>query len=135
MELYVLSKLKWDLSAVTPHDFLEQILSRICPDQERCNVIKKHSQTFIALCSTGKTTISVSKCTTYQLKKFWQWKRGGMVLCVRFRRKCLEFFFIWESVGVFLAEMHAVGIKESLVFDSGHVFHSLLSCKHSTFPP
>lgn len=75
MELFVLSKLKWDLSAVTPHDFLEQILSRICPDQERCNVIKKHSQTFIALCSTGKTTISVSKCTTYQLKKFWQWKR------------------------------------------------------------
>lgn len=52
MELFVLSKLKWDLSAVTPHDFLEQILSRICPDQERCNVIKKHSQTFIALCST-----------------------------------------------------------------------------------
>lgn len=95
MELFVLSKLKWDLSAVTPHDFLEQILSRICTDQERCNVIKKHSQTFIALCSTGKTTISVSKCTTYQLKKFWQWKRGGMVLCVRFRRKCLEFFFFY----------------------------------------
>lgn len=44
-------------------------------------------------------------------------------------------FFLSERVGVFLAKMHAVGIKESLVFDSGHVFHSLPSCKHSTFPP
>lgn len=101
MELFVLSKLKWDLSAVTPHDFLEQILSRICPDQERCNVIKKHSQTFIALCSTGKTTFSVSKCTTYQLKKFLPWKRGGMVLCSDLGESVWNFFFYLRECGSF----------------------------------
>jgi len=54
MELILLSKLKWDLSAVTPHDFLEQVLSRLCMDKERSDLIKKHAQTFVALCSTGK---------------------------------------------------------------------------------
>lgn len=62
-------------------------------------------------------------------------ERGNGVVCAIKEKVFGIFFFIWESVGVFLAEMHAVGIKESLVFDSGHVFHSLLSCKHSTFPP
>ncbi|KAJ8315791.1 hypothetical protein KUTeg_007941 [Tegillarca granosa] len=52
MELLVLNKLKWDISAITPHDFLEQILCRLSMDKEKCDVIKKHAQTFIALCST-----------------------------------------------------------------------------------
>ncbi|XP_069101355.1 G1/S-specific cyclin-D2-like [Argopecten irradians] len=52
MELIVLNKLKWDLSAVTPHDFLEHVLSRLCMDKEKCDLIKKHAQTFVALCST-----------------------------------------------------------------------------------
>lgn len=53
MESVVLSKLKWDLSAVTPHDFLEQVLSRLeCIDREQTEVIKKHAQTFVALCAT-----------------------------------------------------------------------------------
>lgn len=54
MELVLLSKLKWDLSAVTPQDFLEQILSRLSLEKEQTKVIKKHAQTFIALCATGK---------------------------------------------------------------------------------
>lgn len=52
MESLLLSKLKWDLSAVTPHDFLEQILCRLSFDKERKDVIKKHAQTFVALCAT-----------------------------------------------------------------------------------
>ncbi|NP_001158492.1 cyclin D isoform X1 [Saccoglossus kowalevskii] len=52
MELLVLTKLKWDLSAVTPHDFLEQILSRLPLDKDNSDVVKKHSRTFIALCAT-----------------------------------------------------------------------------------
>ncbi|KAH3898113.1 G1/S-specific cyclin-D2-like [Dreissena polymorpha] len=52
MESLLLSKLKWDLSAVTPHDFLEQILSRLSMDKCHRDVIKKHAQTFIALCAT-----------------------------------------------------------------------------------
>ncbi len=50
----MLSKLKWDLSAITPHDFLEQILSRLPLDQFRALTIKRHAQTFIAICSTGE---------------------------------------------------------------------------------
>ena len=53
-ELLVLSRLKWDLSAITPHDFLEQILSRLPIDHERAQTIKRHAQTFIAICATGK---------------------------------------------------------------------------------
>lgn len=54
MESLILSKLKWDLSAVTPQDFLEQILSRLSLDKSHTEVIKKHAQTFVALCATGK---------------------------------------------------------------------------------
>lgn len=53
MESLLLSKLKWDLSAVTPQDFLEQILSRLALEKEQTEVIKKHAQTFVALCATG----------------------------------------------------------------------------------
>lgn len=51
MEMLVLNKLKWDLSAITPHDFLEQILSRIPMENEVRTSIKRHAQIFIALCS------------------------------------------------------------------------------------
>lgn len=117
MELLVLSKLKWDLSAVTPHDFLEQILSRICPDQESCNVIKKHSQTFIALCSTGKS-IEAQRFPNLQfpnaqfISESFLSVRERKWCCVRFRR-CMESV----SVGVFFWQrMHAVGRKRSLRF-------------------
>ncbi|XP_046568014.1 G1/S-specific cyclin-D2-like [Haliotis rubra] len=52
MELQVLYHLKWDLSAVTPHDFLDQLLSRLIPDKEKSGIIKRHAQAFIALCAT-----------------------------------------------------------------------------------
>ncbi|XP_078000436.1 G1/S-specific cyclin-D2-like [Glandiceps talaboti] len=52
MELLVLSKLRWDLSAITPHDFIEQILTRLAIERKQSEVIKKHAQTFIALCAT-----------------------------------------------------------------------------------
>jgi len=51
-ELLVLNRLKWDLSAVTAHDFLEQILSRLNLTKEQSQTIKRHAQTFIAICST-----------------------------------------------------------------------------------
>ena len=54
MESLVLSKLKWDLSAVTPQDFLQQVLSRLSLEKEQTEVIQKHAQTFVALCATGK---------------------------------------------------------------------------------
>ena len=59
MESLLLSKLKWDLSAVTPHDFLEQILCRLSLEKEPREVIKKHAQTFIALCATGNLILII----------------------------------------------------------------------------
>lgn len=51
-ELVVLGKLKWNLAAVTPHDFVEPILRRLPQDNEKLPLIRKHAQTFIALCAT-----------------------------------------------------------------------------------
>lgn len=128
--MLVLSKLKWDLSAVTPHDFLEQILSRICPDPERCNVIKKHSQTFIALCSTGKipepSTLLIYSSNAKFISEvffFFVSARDEMVMCAMLGsvwnafQKCGSFFFF------FLARVRAVG--RDLVLCAGHGIHSL----------
>ena len=48
-EMLVLSRLRWDLCAVTPHDFLEQILSRLPLSGDEPQLLKKHAQTFISL--------------------------------------------------------------------------------------
>ncbi|XP_064594661.1 G1/S-specific cyclin-D2-like [Liolophura sinensis] len=55
MESVLLNKLKWDLSAVTPHDFLGQILHRLPFDKHKKEAMKRHAQTFIALCCTDHT--------------------------------------------------------------------------------
>lgn len=51
----VLGKLKWNLAAVTPHDFIEHILRKLPQPSEKLPVIRKHAQTFIALCATGRS--------------------------------------------------------------------------------
>ncbi|KAG8438837.1 hypothetical protein GDO86_005142 [Hymenochirus boettgeri] len=51
-ELVVLGKLKWNLAAVTPHDFIEHILRKLPLPKEKLLLIRKHAQTFIALCAT-----------------------------------------------------------------------------------
>ncbi|GLH01772.1 G1/S-specific cyclin-E [Gryllus bimaculatus] len=51
-ELLVLSKLKWDLSAVTPQDFLAHILRRLpLSDLWDADMVQRHAQIFIALCA------------------------------------------------------------------------------------
>lgn len=52
-ELVVLGKLKWSLAAITPHDFIEHILRKLPLAQDKLLLIRKHTQTFIALCATG----------------------------------------------------------------------------------
>lgn len=54
-ELVVLGKLKWNLAAVTPNDFIEHIVRRLPLPDDKLALIRKHVQTFIALCATGKT--------------------------------------------------------------------------------
>ncbi|XP_055615131.1 G1/S-specific cyclin-D2 [Toxorhynchites rutilus septentrionalis] len=53
-ELLVLSRLKWDVSTVTPLDFLELLICRLPIENKKCHDIsiekvRKHSQAFISL--------------------------------------------------------------------------------------
>lgn len=52
----VLSKLKWDVAAVTPQDFLQHILVRLPIDRSTwdTHMIHRHAQTFIALSTRGE---------------------------------------------------------------------------------
>ncbi|KFM72553.1 G1/S-specific cyclin-D2, partial [Stegodyphus mimosarum] len=50
-ELLVLNTLKWDLSAITPFDFLGHILRRL-PIFRGMDLVKRHAHTFIGLCTT-----------------------------------------------------------------------------------
>ncbi|XP_071942631.1 G1/S-specific cyclin-D2-like [Antedon mediterranea] len=52
IEVLILKKLKWDLSAITPHDFLEQVLHRLPIEADYAHLIRKHAQTLIAMCVT-----------------------------------------------------------------------------------
>lgn len=52
MELLTLNKLKWDLASVTPHDFIDHFLSKLPIHQNTKQILRKHAQTFVALCAT-----------------------------------------------------------------------------------
>ncbi|KAM5132599.1 G1/S-specific cyclin-D1-like [Mantella aurantiaca] len=59
MELLVLNKLKWDIEAVTPRDFLPYFLTSLRLPAEKMQQVRKHSETFIALCTTDCTFIAL----------------------------------------------------------------------------
>ncbi|XP_062815511.1 G1/S-specific cyclin-D3-like [Anolis carolinensis] len=54
-EYVVLEKLRWDLIAVIPNDYLDHVLYRLPLSQEKADMVKKYAQTFIALCATDYT--------------------------------------------------------------------------------
>lgn len=55
-ELLVLSRLKWDLAAITPNDFVNPLIRRLSGWAKGKEVIiKRHTQTFIALCAAGES--------------------------------------------------------------------------------
>ncbi|KAM6998186.1 G1/S-specific cyclin-D3 [Passerculus sandwichensis] len=56
-ELLVLEKLKWDLVSVIANDFLPHILHRLPLPADKVELVKKHAQTFIALCATDCTFV------------------------------------------------------------------------------
>ncbi|KAL0629282.1 G1/S-specific cyclin-D1 [Plecturocebus cupreus] len=58
MELLLVNKLKWNLAAMTPHDFIEHFLSKMPEAEENKQIIRKHAQTFVALCATGQVVCS-----------------------------------------------------------------------------
>ncbi|KPP64661.1 hypothetical protein Z043_116970 [Scleropages formosus] len=51
-ELVVLGKLKWNMAAVTPNDFIEHIIRKLPVPKDKVALVRKHAQTFIALCAT-----------------------------------------------------------------------------------
>lgn len=53
MELLLVNKLKWNLAATTPHDFIEHFLNKMPVAEDSKQIIRKHAQTFVALCATG----------------------------------------------------------------------------------
>ncbi|XP_029441874.1 G1/S-specific cyclin-D1-like [Rhinatrema bivittatum] len=51
LELLVLNTLRWDIGAVTPLVFVQHFLELLYLPQERRPVVRKHTETFIALCT------------------------------------------------------------------------------------
>ncbi|XP_007947456.1 G1/S-specific cyclin-D1 [Orycteropus afer afer] len=58
MELLLVNKLKWNLAAMTPHDFIQHFLSKMPVTPDNKQIIRKHAQTFVALCATDVKFIS-----------------------------------------------------------------------------
>ncbi|XP_040289403.1 G1/S-specific cyclin-D1-like [Bufo bufo] len=59
MELLILNKLKWDLEAVTPRDFLPHFLELLSMSPDKMQKVRKHAETFIALCTTDCSFIAL----------------------------------------------------------------------------
>ena len=54
----MLQTLRWDVSVVTPYDFIEQIFVRLPTlDQATVTRLRRHSHTLIALCATGRSAL------------------------------------------------------------------------------
>ncbi|XP_034019102.1 G1/S-specific cyclin-D2-like isoform X1 [Thalassophryne amazonica] len=51
-ELVVLGKLKWNMASVIPNDFVDHIIRRLPLPKDKLAMVRKHTQTFIALCAT-----------------------------------------------------------------------------------
>ncbi|XP_075401354.1 G1/S-specific cyclin-D1 [Tenrec ecaudatus] len=58
MELVLVNKLKWNLAAMTPHDFIQHFLFKMPLAPENKQIVRKHAQTFVALCATDVKFIS-----------------------------------------------------------------------------
>ncbi|XP_069763851.1 G1/S-specific cyclin-D1-like [Narcine bancroftii] len=58
MELLLLDKLQWDIAAPTPQEFVEHLLEVLGPAVARERLIRRHTETFIALCSTDTEFVS-----------------------------------------------------------------------------
>ncbi|XP_063800076.1 G1/S-specific cyclin-D1-like [Pseudophryne corroboree] len=59
MELLVLNQLHWNMEAVTPRDFLPHFLALLNLPAEKVHQVRKHADTFIALCTTDSTFIAL----------------------------------------------------------------------------
>jgi len=51
--MLILQVLRYDICAITPHDFVDLLLSRLPISRQHTDTVRQHTQTFIALCATG----------------------------------------------------------------------------------
>lgn len=51
-ELLVLDRLRWNMASVIPNDFIAHIIHRLPLPKDKVALVRKHTQTFIALCAT-----------------------------------------------------------------------------------
>lgn len=62
MELLILSKLKWDLTAITAYDFLDHILERLrgplLSDRAQVDSLRRHTEHLVSLCATETAFLS-----------------------------------------------------------------------------
>jgi len=65
--MLVLQVLRYDICAITPHDFVDLLLSRLPISSQQAATVRQHTQTFIALCATGL-------CSCHQLFDFVMFK-------------------------------------------------------------
>lgn len=87
-ELYVLSRLKWDLSSVTPLDFLELLLIRLPIRNNKCpelsvDKVRQHAQAFISLAAKehyfsmySASTIAASSIAAALCGLHWHLRTG-----------------------------------------------------------
>ena len=137
-EQLVLTKLKWDLMAITPNAFLEHIFHRLPVDKEQAALLRKHAQTFIVLCATGKPNpSSLIKQMYYELSinDTWWW----IDLCLLSWASLYKIPIGWRSINKlvnFILEMitgpNVVPASPSI---SSHIFLSLLLKRSSHVSP
>lgn len=78
-EQLVVSKLKWELSAVTPGDFVLHILTRLPVDPRTWDslMVRRHAQTFIALSARGEFQDFYKALTRSRRIFVWQISRAS----------------------------------------------------------
>ena len=70
-ELLVLQVLRYDVCAITPHDFVDLLLSRLPISRQHADTVRRHTQTFIALCATGLFRFCSFRFSIVKLPVLW----------------------------------------------------------------
>lgn len=61
----MLSVLQWDISVVTPLDFLEHFLARLDINDQELDKVRVHAQAFICLAAQGMNIYSIPEDKRY----------------------------------------------------------------------
>lgn len=78
MELQILNILRWDISVVTPHTFIDHILTRLPVNEHRLGILKTHAHDISARtsvvdiqCFQSSTIAAASLCLAAEIQLGW----------------------------------------------------------------